>query len=202
MLDHQFYYLTQWAKTGWYADGPGAVGGIRTSEGSGEIAASNGDNRGFVAKGQDNVGNDDKVYKRHQNGNWSQGSGNGWLSVPQEDVQAKKNQAQQKSTKAPARNRSQRMHRPHNNLALPASLEKSIPPASKQEPHNQIKPSSSPKSKVPALPQRQTRTHSTASIATPALANRARNALSNTIPGAIAPLLPTCQWRLAHGQRS
>jgi hypothetical protein len=88
----------QWAKTGWYADERGAVGGIRTSEGTGAIAAGNGENRGIVAKGQDNiyVGKDDNVYKRDQNGNWYQNSGNGWSSVPQEDVQTRKDQAQQK----------------------------------------------------------------------------------------------------------
>jgi hypothetical protein len=88
----------QWAKTGWYTDNRGAAGGIRTSEGTGAIAVGNGENRGMIAKGEDNiyVGKDNNVYRRDQDGNWSQNSGNGWSSVPQEDVQARKNQAQQK----------------------------------------------------------------------------------------------------------
>ena len=87
----------QWAQTKWYADEQGAVGGIRTSEGTGAIAGVNDEHQGFVAKGQDNVyaGKDGNVYKRDENGDWHHyEQGSGWTQVPQESVDARKQQAQ------------------------------------------------------------------------------------------------------------
>jgi hypothetical protein len=104
----------QWARGGYYYDSRGAIGGIRTSEGGGMIAAGNGENRGMVGRTSDGdlyVGKDGNIYKRDQSGNWSQRNGNSWTSVdtsklsPEQqqrlnDAKAKQPQTRQNSTQS------------------------------------------------------------------------------------------------------
>jgi hypothetical protein len=85
----------QWARGGYYYDDRGAIGGVRTSQGGGFVAAGNGDNRGFVGRtseGDIYAGKDGNVYKRDQNGNWSQRGENGWNSVDTSKLSADQQQ--------------------------------------------------------------------------------------------------------------
>lgn len=74
----------QWARGGYYYDDRGAIGGVRTSQGGGLVAAGDGDNRGFIGRtsqGDLYAGKDGNVYRRDQSGNWSQRGDNGWNTV-------------------------------------------------------------------------------------------------------------------------
>lgn len=79
----------QWAQAGHRSNAAGAVGGIRTSEGSGIVAGKNkitGES-GAIAKnkyGDVYVGHDGNVYKRDSSGDWSKYDGtNGWVEPEQ-----------------------------------------------------------------------------------------------------------------------
>jgi hypothetical protein len=85
----------QWARGGYYYDDRGAIGGVRTSEGGGFVAAGNGDNRGFMGRtseGDIYAGKDGNIYKRDQNGNWSQRGQNGWTGVDTSNLSAEQQQ--------------------------------------------------------------------------------------------------------------
>lgn len=109
----------QWAQTKWYADERGAVGGVRTSQGTGAIGGVGEDSRGFVAKGQDNLyaGKDGNAYKRDQNGNWYKyDQGSGWTSAtpPQNPRQG------QQTTSAPGNAGTTSAAQPRQPGTLPA----------------------------------------------------------------------------------
>jgi hypothetical protein len=85
----------QWARGGYYYDERGAVGGIRTSEGGGLLAAGNGDRSGFVGRTSDGdlyVGKDGDVYRRDQSGNWQQRGEGGWNNINYDSLTADQKQ--------------------------------------------------------------------------------------------------------------
>ncbi len=81
------FYAEQGGSSAWggHRSGPqGAVGGVRTSEGTGAVAWDTRYGQGVVAKDKnDNVyaGKDGTVYRRDSSGNWSSNSGSGWEDV-------------------------------------------------------------------------------------------------------------------------
>jgi hypothetical protein len=97
----------QWARGGYYYDDRGAVGGIRTSQGGGLVAAGNDDHRGMIGRtseGDIYAGKDGNIYKRDQSGNWSQRGDNGWNPVDtsklSQEQQQRLNDARSRQTKS------------------------------------------------------------------------------------------------------
>jgi len=85
----------KWAKGGYYYDDRGAVGGIRTSEGGGIVAAGDGNNRGMIGRTSDGdlyVGKNGEIYKRDQTGNWQQRGDGGWNNVDTSNLSAEQRQ--------------------------------------------------------------------------------------------------------------
>lgn len=95
----------QWAKSGYYYDSRGAVGGIRTSEGGRLVVASDGSSRGFVGRTSDGdlyAGKDGNIYRRDENGNWQQHGSGGWSNVNYDSLSPQQQQrVDQAKAKAP-----------------------------------------------------------------------------------------------------